>query len=51
MQAGDIIVKLGDFAITDLNTYMTALSKYKKGDAAKVTVQRAKEELIFDIIF
>jgi aminopeptidase YwaD len=51
MQAGDIIVKLGDFTITDLNTYMTALSKYKKGDATKVTVQRAKEELIFDIVF
>ncbi|HEY9361887.1 MAG TPA: M20/M25/M40 family metallo-hydrolase [Chitinophagaceae bacterium] len=51
MQAGDIIVKLGDFTITDLNTYMTALSKYKKGDATKVTVQRAKKELIFDIVF
>jgi hypothetical protein len=51
MKTGDIIIKLGDSTITDLNTYMTALSKYKKGDAAKVTVQRAKEELIFDIVF
>jgi hypothetical protein len=51
MKTGDIIIKLGDFTITDLNTYMTALSKYKKGDATKVTVQRAKEELIFDIVF
>ncbi|HEY9340617.1 MAG TPA: M20/M25/M40 family metallo-hydrolase [Hanamia sp.] len=51
MQAGDVIIKLGDFTITDLNAYMTALSKYKKGDATKVTVERAKEELVFDIVF
>ncbi|MEO5650082.1 MAG: M20/M25/M40 family metallo-hydrolase [Ginsengibacter sp.] len=51
MHAGDIIIQLGDFKVTDINTYMTALSKYKKGEATKVTVQRAKEELVFDIIF
>jgi hypothetical protein len=51
MHAGDVITKLGDFKVSDINTYMTALSKYKKGDATKVTVQRAKEELIFDIVF
>lgn len=51
MKAGDIIIRLGNFKVTDINSYMTALSKYKKGDATKVTVQRIKEELIFDIIF
>ena len=51
MHAGDVITKLGDFKVSDINTYMTALSKYKKGDATKVTVQRAEEELIFDIVF
>ena len=51
MIAGDIITKLGEFTVTDLNSYMTALSKFKKGDAAKVTVLRGKEEKAFDIIF
>lgn len=51
MQTGDVIIKLGDSTITNLNAYMTALSKYKKGDATKVIVQRAKEELVFDIVF
>ncbi|MDQ2721367.1 MAG: M20/M25/M40 family metallo-hydrolase [Bacteroidota bacterium] len=51
MVAGDIITKLGSFKVTDLNSYMFALSKFKKGDATKVTVSRGKEEKTFDIIF
>jgi hypothetical protein len=51
MKAGDVIVKLGDFNITDINNYMTALSKFKKGDTAKVTVMRGKEEKSFDVVF
>jgi len=51
MQAGDIITQLGDFTVTDINTYMFALSKFKKGDTTKVTVQRGKDEKTFDIIF
>ncbi len=49
--AGDVIIKLGEFTVTDINAYMNALSKYKKGDAAKVTVVRGKEEKIFDVVF
>jgi aminopeptidase YwaD len=51
MIAGDIITKLGDFKVTDMNSYMSALSKYKKGDAAHVTTLRGKDERIFDIVF
>ena len=51
MIAGDIIIRLGDFAVTDLNAYMTVLSKFKKGNSTKVTVLRGKEEMTFDIIF
>jgi hypothetical protein len=51
MKAGDVIVKLGDFNITDINNYMTALSKFKKGDTTKVTVMRGKEEKSFDVVF
>jgi aminopeptidase YwaD len=51
IQAGDVITKLGDNSFSDLNSYMTVLSKFKKGDATKVTVLRGKDELTFDIIF
>ncbi len=51
LQPGDIIIKLGDNVVTDLNSYMSVLSKYKKGEPAKVVVLRGKDELIFDIIF
>jgi len=51
IQAGDVIIKLGDNNFSDLHSYMTVLSKFKKGDATKVTVLRGKDELTFDIIF
>ena len=51
MKAGDVIIQLGDNQVTDLNTYMSALSKFKKGDATTVTIVRDKNEMKFDIIF
>ena len=50
IKPGDVIIQLGDYKFTDLQTYMEALSKFKKGDATKVKVKRGKEELLFDII-
>lgn len=51
MKAGDVIIKLGDFNITDINNYMTALSKFKKGDATTVSVRRGKDEMSFNLVF
>ena len=51
MKAGDVVIKLGDYNVTDVNNYMTALSKFKKRDATKVFVMRGKDELSFEIIF
>ncbi|HEY5370260.1 MAG TPA: M28 family peptidase [Hanamia sp.] len=51
MKAGDVIVNLGDFHITDIYNYMTALSTFKKGDATKVSVMRGKDELSFNVTF
>jgi Peptidase family M28/PDZ domain len=51
MQAGDVIVKLGENSVTDLTSYMNVLSKYKRGDSTTVTIMRGKDELTFDIIF
>ena len=51
IKAGDVLVQLGDYKFTDVQSYMEALSKFKKGDASKVKLMRGTEELVFDIIF
>lgn len=51
MQTGDVVIKLGDYNTADLNSYMKALSNFKKGDATKVTILRETKELTFDIVF
>ncbi|MBL0146054.1 MAG: M28 family peptidase [Chitinophagaceae bacterium] len=49
--AGDVVEQLGDFKFTDVQSYMQALGKFKKGEATKVKVKRGDKELWFDIVF
>ena len=51
MKAGDVITKLGDYGITDLNSYMEALGKFKKGEATVVTVLRGNDKMNFNVVF
>lgn len=51
LQAGDILLQLGEHTFTDVMSYMTSLSKFKKGDATTLKVKRGNNELSFDIIF
>lgn len=51
IKTGDIIVAIGDYEVSEINSYMSALSKFKKGDAARVKVKRGNEELVFDVTF
>jgi len=51
IKTGDVLIQLGDHTFTDVQTYMEALSKFKKGDATKVKLKRGNEELSFDIVF
>ena len=51
IKTGDVLVQLNDHKFTDLQSYMEALSKFKKGDPAKVKLKRGNEEMSFDIIF
>ena len=50
-QKGDIVIKLGDEDITDMMSYMKALSKYKKGDKAEVQISRKNKLSIKKITF
>jgi aminopeptidase YwaD len=51
IKTGDIVTQLGDYKISSVESYMQALSKFKKGDAIKVVVKRGAEEKTFDIVF
>ena len=45
LQKGDIVIQLGDSTITNMMSYMRALSVFKKGDKTKVIVKRNEIEV------
>jgi hypothetical protein len=51
LQKGDIVVKMGDFEVTDMMSYMKSLSKFEKGQTAKVTVNRDGALKEVEVIF
>lgn len=51
LQKGDIVVKLGDSTITDMMSYMRALSVFDKGDKSTVVVKRNDENIIAELQF
>ncbi|MDO1502139.1 M28 family peptidase [Winogradskyella maritima] len=40
LQKGDVVVKLGDSTVTDMMSYMRALSAFNEGDTAEISVKR-----------
>lgn len=51
IKEGDVVVQLGEYPVTSMETYMKALSKFKVGDKTTVRVKRGNEELKLDITF
>ena len=51
IKTGDIIISLGENSVSSVESYMQALSRYKKGDKTKVSFRRDKETLTADIEF
>lgn len=51
IQKGDIVTKLGDTDIKDIQEYMKALSKHKKGDTVPVKVLRDGKEVELKVTF
>jgi len=43
LQKGDVVLKLGDSTITDMMSYMRALSVFDNGDETNITVKRGEE--------
>jgi hypothetical protein len=48
---GDVVTKLGGDEVSDVLTYMKALSKYNKGDETSVEVHRNGEVKVLKIVF
>lgn len=48
---GDIVIQLGDSTVTDMMSYMRALSTFKKGDVTTVMINRDGEKIEFEIEF
>jgi hypothetical protein len=42
---------MGDYKFIDVMSYMTTLSKFKKGDSTFLIYKRGTEEIQVDIIF
>jgi S1-C subfamily serine protease len=51
LQRNDIVTKLGDWEINDINDYMSALGKFNKGDKTTISFIRGTEVMSSTIEF
>ena len=51
LQKGDVVIQLGDSTVTDMMSYMRALSIFEEGDATEVIVNRNGEKIKATISF
>ncbi|MEQ8909230.1 MAG: M28 family peptidase [Vicingaceae bacterium] len=50
-EKGDIVIQMGEHQVEGMQSYMQALSKFKKGDKAMVKVKRGKKEVESEVTF
>jgi len=51
LQKGDVVVQMGDSTVTDMMSYMRALSAFEKGDTTSVVVTRDGKDIEVKITF
>ncbi len=51
LKAGDVLLQLGEHQITEINSYMMALSRFKKGDQTALKIIRGKNEKLIPVEF
>ena len=51
LQKGDIVIQMGDSTVTDMMSYMRALSAFNKGDSTTVVVEREGKTVSAKIVF
>lgn len=51
LKQGDIIIKLGNYSISEIQEYMKALSHFSKGETTTIEIVRGKEVLNYSLTF
>ena len=51
MQAGDIVIQMGDLKIIDMMSYMKALSAFEKGESTIVIIKRGDKVIEKKVVF
>lgn len=51
LQKGDVVIQLGDSTVTDMMSYMRALSTFEEGSTTKVVVARKGDKIEAEITF
>ncbi len=51
IEDGDVVIQIGEYEVTDIYSYMEALSKFKSGEKAKVVVKRGDEQVETEVTF
>lgn len=51
VKAGDVLLKLGDYPIRDMKSYMEALGKFKKGQSTELQLRRNGEVTTLPVTF
>jgi hypothetical protein len=51
LKAGDVIVKIGEYNVSSMETYMQTLGKFQKGEKAKLKFKRGNEEMETEVQF
>ncbi|WP_338039160.1 PDZ domain-containing protein [Maribacter litopenaei] len=51
LKKGDVVIQLGDSTVTDMMSYMRALSIFEEGDATEVTSDRNGKKITATISF
>ncbi len=49
LQGGDVVIRIGDSAVTGLDDFDSALRKHKAGDTVPVTVRRGEQEVTLQV--
>jgi hypothetical protein len=51
LKAGDIVLQIGDYRVSSMESYMQTLGRFKKGDKTTVVYQRGFEKFTVEIQF
>lgn len=51
MQAGDVVIKMGPFPVTGMQSYMRSLGQFKPGDETTILIKRTGKEMALTVTF